>query len=204
MAQKDKKIYPNKLLKIREHLGYTQKEMAKILDVSERMICNYETEVTNLPIDKAMFLCSKYNYSLDWIYCNIDIPAENQFAYKNISQLDKFVVDIRHFISCSNKMIHITIPENYWKYIQELNNILSSNLCDSEKKRTKAELDGKYIGKDRDKKVWRISISQENISSFFHSGADFIPYIDKEYNEEYEEISKEQQDEIISFLSTLA
>lgn len=203
MAQKYKEIYPNKLLKIREHLGYTQKEMADILKVSERMICNYETGVTNLPIDKALYLCNKYNYSLDWIYCNIDIPAENQFAYKNVSQLDKFVVDIRHCISYSNEMIHVTIPENYWKYIQELNSILSSNLCDCEKNQAKAELDGKYIGKNRDKKVWRVSIPLENISSFFHSGVDFIPYIDKEYNEEYEEISKEQQDEIISFLSTL-
>lgn len=69
----NEQTYPCNLLELREELQLTQKQLAEILDVSERMIGYYETGVVTLPIDKAILLCQKYNYTLDWIYCH---PAE--------------------------------------------------------------------------------------------------------------------------------
>ena len=75
MANKEKKIISNNLLKIREELNYTQQELGQILDVSERMICYYETGLSSLPIDKAVLIRKKWNYSLGWIY-NQDLSGK--------------------------------------------------------------------------------------------------------------------------------
>ena len=68
MYNKVKEIYPCNLLELRKNLGLTQKELGEILGVSERMICNYETGEITLPIDKAIILSQRWNYTLDWIY----------------------------------------------------------------------------------------------------------------------------------------
>lgn len=47
------------------------------------------------------------------------------------------MVDARDFISFSDNMYHFCIPENYQKYISEINTIFSSNITDNEKKRLK-------------------------------------------------------------------
>lgn len=46
----NEQTYPCNLLELREELQLTQKQLAEILDVSERMIGNYETGVVTLPI----------------------------------------------------------------------------------------------------------------------------------------------------------
>ena len=68
MANKPKEKIPNNLLSIREELKLTQKELGEILNVSVRQICNYETDETStLPLDKAILISKKWNYSLDYI-----------------------------------------------------------------------------------------------------------------------------------------
>lgn len=199
MANKIKEIYSNNLLKIREELGYTQAEMGKILDVSERMIYNYETEESNLPIDKAILLSKKYNYSLDWIYGIDKTHTNNISVHENALQINKFVVDLRDFISFSDNKLHFNIPDNYWNYISELNAILSSNKTDNEKKRLKAELDGEYKKLNKNKIVWRVSIPADEIHSYIHSSSKFIPFVDSHAPSENEP-SEEQLAKAISFL----
>lgn len=186
MANKTKKIYPNNLLTIREDLGYTQAEMGNILKVSERMICNYETGESNLPIDKAIILSQKYNYSLDWIYNIKKNQTPNISIQGHSEQLEKFLVDIRNFVSFSNNMYHFNIPDNYQKYILELNAVTSSNKTDNEKKRQKAELNGKYKMDNATDIVWRISIPADKIFSYFHWDSSFIPFADANKLSEYQ------------------
>ena len=98
MANKEKKIISNNLLKIREELNYTQQELGQILDVSERMICYYETGLSSLPIDKAVLIRKKWNYSLDWIY-NQDLSGK----FHDVSEeTPDFLVDIRRFLKVSD------------------------------------------------------------------------------------------------------
>lgn len=202
MANKSKKIYPNNLLKIREALGYTQPEMGKILDVSERMICNYETGESNLPIDKAIILSQKYNYSLDWIY-NIRKNQPHTIAVQeHPEQIAKFVMDIRNFVSFSNNMYHFNIPDNYQKYILELNAIASSNRTDNEKKRQKAELDAKYKMDNVTDIIWRISIPADKIFKYFYWDSSFIPFADTDNLSDYKP-TEEQIAMAKSFLEEL-
>lgn len=200
MANKIKEIYPNNLLIIRESLGYSQTEMGKILDVSERMICNYETGESNLPIDKAILLSNKYNYSLDWIYNIKKTPNIAPHSKEHPEELDKFVMDIRSFISFSEGMYHFAIPDNCRKYINEIYSIFLSNKTDTEKKRLKAELDGKYNNVNKGNVIWRISIPANEISSYIHFGESFIPYAFTESDSDYEP-TKEKIESAISFLN---
>lgn len=202
MANKIKEIYPNNLLTIREDLGYTQHEMGNILDVSDRMICNYETGESNLPIDKAILLSQKYNYSLDWIYKISRTQATNISIQENPTQLDKFVVDIRDFISFSNNMYHLNFPDNYQKYISEINTIFSSNKTENEKKRLKAELDGNYKKTNKGNIVWRVSIPTDEIPSYIHFDSSFIPFANTNNDSEYEP-TDEQLADAKSFLEEL-
>lgn len=202
MANKIKEIYPNNLLKIRETLGYSQIEMGKILDVSERMICNYETGESNLPIDKAILLSNKYNYSLDWIYQQKKTPNITSASNEHPVELDKFIMDIRYFISYSEGMYHFAIPDNCRNYINEIYSIFSSNKTDNEKKRLKAELDGKYNNINKGNVIWRISIPADEICSYIHFGTSFIPYAFTENDYDYEP-TKEQIESAVSFLTEL-
>lgn len=202
MANKIKEIYSNNLLKIREALGYSQTEMGKILNVSERMICNYETGESNLPIDKAILLSNKYNYSLDWIYDIRKTQNNNASSQEHPEQLDKFVMDIRNFISFSDGMYHFSIQDNCRKYINEIYSIFSSNKTDNEKKRLKAELDGKYNNTNKGDVIWRISIPADKILSYIHFGTSFIPYAFTENDSDYEP-TEEQMKSAVSFLNEI-
>lgn len=202
MANKIKEIHPNNLLKIREALGYSQAEMGKILDVSERMICNYETGESNLPIDKAIQLSNTYNYSLDWIYDIKKTPNIASSSQEHPEELDKFVMDIRNFISFSDGMYHFVIPDNCRKYVNEIYSIFSSNKTDNEKKRLKAELDGKYNNTNKSNIIWRISIPVDEISTYIHFGESFIPYAFIEDDSDNEP-TKEQIEFAKSFLKEI-
>lgn len=149
MANKIKDIIPNNLLKIREKLEYTQKDLSEILDVSERMICNYEIGESNLPIDKAVLLSQKYNYSLDWIYCN----TQNDFVkteFENYTEEENknFLVDIRNFITISDDKITFSINNSYWKYLNRVKEIKSSDRTSKEQIREISELNGIYKSND--------------------------------------------------------
>lgn len=147
MAQKRKERHPCNLLKLREELKLTQKQLGEILEVSERMICNYETGEITLPIDKALVLSKKYGYSLDWIYLvPVNAPSEKVVGYT------KFIVDIRHFLSFSNDSVLFTIPNYYWEYIKKRNAITSSKSLDEDKKRRIAELNGTYEVRENEQK----------------------------------------------------
>ena len=68
MAHKVKDIIESNIYEIRAEQNLTQEELGELLGVSVRMIQSYEAGQTTLPLDKAMYLCEKWNYSLDQIY----------------------------------------------------------------------------------------------------------------------------------------
>jgi len=178
MSNKPKKISKNNLQKIREELRYTQKQMGEKLGVSEKTIRNYEYFETDFPIESALYLSKHYNYTLDWIYCNSDIPKKQSTSTNNETSFPKFIVDIRDFISYSNGMIHLTIPNYYWNYINERNSITSSKDSIFEKRREIAKLEAKYDAKIPQGHCWRFSISASEFNSFVRVNDSFIPYAD--------------------------
>ena len=185
MANKYKEVFPNNLFKIREELGYTQKQMGEKLKVCEKTIRNYETYETNFPLEKAMYLSKEFNYTLDWIYCNADKMKKHTLGNDSESSFPKYNIDIRDFISYSNGMVHFTIPNYYWDYIKTRNAITSSNRSLFEKKREIAKLEAKFKAKKPEGQCRRFSLLETNFSSYIHFDEKFIPYADAESQEKY-------------------
>lgn len=202
MANKEKIIIPNKLLKIREELGYSQKEIGEILGVSDRMICNYETGENNLPIDKAVFISQKWNYDLNWIY---DQDTKNKtFTSGSYPKEENtnFLVDIRDFINKKNNTISFSIPEYYWVYIININEIRNSSRSEKEKKRAITQLNGAYKVDDKNNLFLECSFDIDTFISMLHFGGTSCIYA-TDNTEGLQEVSDEQIEEVQSFLNSL-
>ena len=199
MYNKVKEIYPCNLLELRKNLGLTQKELGEILGVSERMICNYETGEITLPIDKAIILSQRWNYTLDWIYCFPANGGDEPTLVSKEEKCPKFLVDIREFISYSNGLPKVTFPNYYMEYIKKRNIIESSIDLADEKKRKLAELDGKYEIKKEETRYCVISFTGDNLSSYLCFDSKLIPFADFQYDSE-NEATKEETEEVSSLL----
>ena len=79
----------------------------------------------SLPIEKAMFIHNKWDYSLDQIY--LDFSQKESFT--------RFSVDIRDFISIEGESVIFSIPDYYWEYINEIKRIKESDSTSQEKNR---------------------------------------------------------------------
>ncbi len=58
----------NRLHFLRERLGLTQKELAKLLNIKNDGYCHYEKENFIIPIKHLNTLCNYFNVSLDYIF----------------------------------------------------------------------------------------------------------------------------------------
>ncbi len=61
-----------RLKEIREDRDLTQKEIAKILNMTQVQYSRYETGVRLIPIDKLNILANYYNTSVDYLICRTD------------------------------------------------------------------------------------------------------------------------------------
>lgn len=62
----------NRLKEIREDHDLLQKDIANILNVSQRGYSHYETEDTNIPIETLHKLADYYNTSIDYLLYRTD------------------------------------------------------------------------------------------------------------------------------------
>ena len=195
----------NNILKLREKLGLSQAKFAELLGVTERMVSNYETGTSTLPIDKAIILSKECNCSLDWIY-NVGEQKSTKERIANYTEEEcmKFLVDIRDFITCSDGQIYLTIKNNYWKYIKEINEINNSARAKSEKKREIARLNGKYKETQDDNLLWTFSVDEkEFFSELQMPTGDRVGYA-TELNQEFKKLKEEQIEEAKAFIKLIS
>jgi len=62
----------NRLREIREDSDLLHKDIAKVLNVSQRGYSHYETEDTNIPIETLHKLADYYNTSIDYLLYRTD------------------------------------------------------------------------------------------------------------------------------------
>ena len=56
-----------RIKELRKSLGYTQKELAKILKTSQQQVSKYETGEQELPIHHLITIAKLFNVSTDYI-----------------------------------------------------------------------------------------------------------------------------------------
>lgn len=192
MAHKVKDIIESYIYEIRAEQKLTQEELGELLGVSVRMIQSYEAGQTTLPLDKAMYLCEKWNYSLDQIY--------RDFSKKPI--FNKFSVDIRDFLSISKESIVFTLPDYYWEYLQKVEKINEDDFLESEKKRLIKKLEAKYTGKTHCV-IWKADIPIDAFLSFIKFWKEEIPFGSEEPETIYVEPTDEQIKVATNFLNKI-
>jgi transcriptional regulator with XRE-family HTH domain len=192
MAHKVKDIIKSNTYEIRKEQELSQDELGEQLGVSARMIQHYEAGSDySLPIEKAMLMHDKWNYSLDQIYLD--------FSKKPSS--NKFSIDIRDFFSINGEKITFSIPDYYWKYLRDIKKINESDSLKSEKKRLIKRLEGNYTNKSNSI-IWKYEIPISDFISLIKVGNKEIPYADAD-NSDFVEPSEEQINEISSFLDEI-
>lgn len=179
---------------IRKELGLTQKEFGTILRVSDRTIQNYESSEpsSSLPIERAMLIHEKWDYSLDQIY--LDFSKKNSFS--------KFYVDIRDFLSIKEDAIIFSIPDYYWEYLKEIQKIDKSDSLLQEKRRLKKRLEAKYTDKSHTI-VWKYEIPISKFLSLIKFGKEEIPFGNIDNTKDFSDPTKEQLKELTYFLNEI-
>lgn len=61
------KNYNDRLRELREDKDLTQRQVAKLLSIDQRVYSNYELGYRPLPIEYLIKLCRFYEVSADWI-----------------------------------------------------------------------------------------------------------------------------------------
>lgn len=187
-------FHPNNLVDIRKEHEFSQKELGEILGVSSRQICNYETGERSLPIDKAMILSEKFNYSLDWIYSRTERKKE----------INTFKVDIRNFFSCDDDNVYLTIPKNFWDYIHTISEIEKSTNTQSAKSLLKFKAYSEYDKDNNDKIVFRITMPKEDFSAYIQSKDGLLPYSSEHENRiPKHRPTEEETKQIVDFFESL-
>ncbi len=109
-------------------------------------------------------------------------------------------MDIRNFITCSNDLIHIVIPDNYWNYIKKLNKVMSSNISNEEKNREKKKLSKIFL--ENNNKNWKFSVDINQFCSYLIFDDKETPFVDDD-NIKKKKVTKSQIKEAEKFLKEL-
>ena len=67
------KMYYNRIKEIREDKGYSQKDIAKLLNTTQQQYSKYELGIQIIPLEKINILANFYNTSIDYLIGRTDI-----------------------------------------------------------------------------------------------------------------------------------
>ncbi len=66
-------MYYNRIKEIREDKGYTQKDIAHVLNTTQQQYSKYELGIQIIPLEKLNILADLYNTSLDYLIGRTDV-----------------------------------------------------------------------------------------------------------------------------------
>lgn len=157
MEEKNK----NRFKEILEKIGFSETAFADEFDLTPSRISQLVKGQTQLPLELAMKLCDKYEFSLDWIYCKESLNSKN------------FLIDIRELFYCKQDKIYIKIPKKQFCYILELNEIKNSDKHNTNKKVILSDLNEDFLNDDDQNEIMVIfEISKDDFFEIFSNEYD--------------------------------
>lgn len=66
-------MYYNRIREIREDNGYTQKDIAKVLNTTQQQYSKYELGIQIIPLEKINILANLYQTSIDYLIGRTDV-----------------------------------------------------------------------------------------------------------------------------------
>lgn len=59
--------YIDKIKEVRKQHGYSQRDMAELLQTTQQQYSKYEKEIQELPIRHLITICNHFKISADWL-----------------------------------------------------------------------------------------------------------------------------------------
>ena len=66
-------MYYNRIREVREDKGYTQNDIAKILNTTQQQYSKYELGIQIIPLEKINILANLYQTSIDYLIGRTDV-----------------------------------------------------------------------------------------------------------------------------------
>lgn len=66
-------MYYNRIREVREDNGYTQKDIAKVLNTTQQQYSKYELGIQIIPLEKINILANLYQTSIDYLIGRTDV-----------------------------------------------------------------------------------------------------------------------------------
>ena len=85
---KDITIIEERLIDLRIEANYSQRDLAKIMNVTSSLISLWENGYANIALKQIIKFCSIYHVSLDYILGLSDIKNNKDYEYNYINELD--------------------------------------------------------------------------------------------------------------------
>jgi len=102
------------LKKLRKQQGYTQKQIAKYLHISQSLYAKYETQTRNPPIKIIKKLSTLYNCNEEYILYQEGTPPLNQQMFHNkkmdlqtIAKMNKICLNLQEMIKLYENQQHL-------------------------------------------------------------------------------------------------
>lgn len=159
---KEKNRFKNRLKDILEEIGFSETDFADEFNSNPSKISKYLNGQTQLPLNLALEISEKYEFSLDWIYCRESLNSKN------------FLIDIRELFYCGQDKIYIKIPKKQLYYIFELNEIKNSDKHKTNKRVNLSDLNEDFLNDDDQNEI---------MVTFEISKDDFFEIFSNEYDE---------------------
>lgn len=119
--------FSTNLKELRENKGLTQREIAKLLDISQVTYCNWENNKTEPDLDNLIRLCKFFKVSTDYL---LGIESEDGRIIIQEPELPIYESKLlSNYRALSDELKTIT-----QEYVKTLNN-LNSEYCRKEQKR---------------------------------------------------------------------
>ena len=155
MAKRVQMPVDNNLVILENKNYLNEKQLADFLCVDDSTIRKYKNYENNLPIDLAVKLADKYEYSLDWIYHREKTNSKN------------FMIDIRELITCDENNIYIALSSKHMEYINKMFEIENMDERESIKYHEKSKITNQHIEKEDDNIICKAVIPKSNFLKYF-------------------------------------
>jgi len=76
-------IIENRIKFLRERLGYTQYDLAKMLNISRSLVAIWENGYANISLKQIIKFCNVYDVSLDYLLGIVDVPKDYDYCFIN-------------------------------------------------------------------------------------------------------------------------
>ncbi len=114
-----------RLLLLMDEKNLTKGDIAKLCNISPKVVQNFRSGITSIPYDVAIQIADKYNVTLDWLYGRTETRTDSDTLVDILLALDKvFRFTHRRDIE-GNYYPVLLVDKTFYNFISETHNLIT-------------------------------------------------------------------------------